>query len=245
MIRVLALVLLMSSSVLSQTITPTKVNVTSGYTNPRVVGPYVLHGDFSLPVSRTGMLLAIELASKDQKLFDVYADAIPSLEAGDLQILPDGSYLLVGSGKYRVVAFFENPSAVKRFDVELGPPKPDPRPDPDPEPDPEPSPVPPDKFDNVGQRTAALAKGLPWRAEVAKLYRQCADDLESDPTATINSAVDKIVKARAALLKPAELAAYQPLLDALNTDIRKRYPIHPLVVAEYFQCIATGLEGAK
>ena len=233
--------LLLCSTCFSQSVTPTKVNVTSGYTNPRVVGPYVLHGDFSIPVSRPGVLLTVETASKDQRLFDLYAEQILTAEVGDLQTLADGSYLLVGEGRFRVTAFFENPSAVKRFSIELGPPKPPPKPDPDPTP----PVVPPDQFDNIGQRTAVMAKDLPKRAEVAKLYRQCATELESDPKATLNSAVDKMVKSRSVLLKQEELAAYQPLLVELNADIRKRYPMHLLVAAEYFQCVATGLEGAK
>lgn len=236
--RPILLVILLCSVCFGQAVTPTKVNVTSGYTNPKVVGPYVLHGDFSAPVSRPGVLLTIETASKDQQLFDLYAEAIPSLEIAELQSLPDGTSLLVGEGRFRITAFFQNPSAVKRLSVELSPPKPPVPPEP-PKPD-----VPPDAFENIGQRSAVWAKGLPRRNEVANLYVTCAEDMVST-TLSINACIDKMVKARTSLLKPEELTAYQPLIDQLNADLKKRWPMPAMTCANYFNAIAAGIGGAK
>lgn len=239
--RSILIFLLLATSCFSQTVTPTKVNVTSGYTNPKVVGPYVLHGDFSAPATRTGVLLTIEPATKDQRLFDLYAESVPSLEIAELQPLPDGTSLLVGEGRYRITAFFENPSAVKRLSVELGPPKP-----PDPKPDPKPDVVvPPDAFENIGQRVAGWAKGLPMTREVALLYSALATDLKENEKLTINQAIDKMVAARKQLLKPEELAIYQPLIDKLNADLKGRWPMMALVAADYFTAISLGLAGAK
>lgn len=225
------------SSVNAQSLTPTKVNVTSGYTNPKVVGPYVLHGDFSKPTSRPGVLLTIETKDANQKLFDLYAEAIPTLEIAELQSLPDGTALLVGEGRYRVTAFFENPSAVKRLTVELGPPSPPPEP---PKPD---VVVPPDAFENIGQRTAGWAKGLPKTREVAILYVNCAEEMVST-TKTINACIEEMVKARADLLGN-DLKLYQPLIDQLNADLKKRWPMAAMTCANYFNAIAAGLAGAK
>lgn len=241
--RPVILLALLCTSTFAQSLTPTKVNVTSGYTNPKVVGPYLLHGDFSKPVSRPGVLLTIEPKDATQKLFDLYAESIPSLEIAELQSLPDGTALLVGEGRFRVTAFFENPSAVKRLTVELGPPVP-PKPEPDPEPPKPDVVVPADPFDNIGQRTAVWAKGLPKTREVALLYVSCAEEMVGS-TKTINACIEAMVTARSALLKPDELKLYQPLLDQLNADLKKRWPMAAMTCATYFNAIAAGLAGAK
>ena len=238
MFRGIFLALVFAGLASAQTVTPTKVNVTSGYTNPKVVGPYLLHGDFSQPVSRPGVLLTVDGLATGQKLFDIFAEAIPSFDVAELQGLPDGSMLLVGEGRYRITAFFENPSMVRRMSVELGPPKPPPDPKPDI------VPVPPDAFENIGQRTATWAKGLPRKNEVAALYVKCAEDIVGT-TQTINACIEQMVKARTTLLKPEELASYQPLLDNLNADLKKRWPMAAMTTASYFNAIAAGLAGAK
>ena len=148
---------------------------------------------------------------------------------------------MVGDGRYRITAFFENPSAVKRMSVELGPPpKPDPKPDPDPDPKPD-----PDVFDNIGQRVAVWSKGLPRRNEVAVLYVECATNLAENERLTQNQAIDLMVEKRKNLLKPDELKAYQPMIDQLNADLKKRWPMHALVTSAYFKAIAVGLGGVK
>lgn len=238
--RSILIAVLLCNVCLAQSLTPTKVNVTSGYTNPKVVGPYVLHGDFSKPTSRPGVLLTIEPKDAGQKLFDLYAESIPTLEITELQPLPDGTSLLVGEGRFRVTAFFENPSAIKRLTVELGPPSP-----PDPKPDPKPDVVvPPDPFDNIGQRTAGWAKGLPKTREVALLYVKCAEEIIGS-TKTINTCIEEMVKARSDLLKTEEQRLYQPLIDQLNADLKKRWPMAAMTCANYFNAIAAGLAGAK
>lgn len=239
--RSIILLALLCAPAFAQSLTPTKVNVTSGYTNPKVVGPYLLHGDFSKPASRPGVLLTIEPKDATQKLFDLYAEAIPSLEIAELQSLPDGTALLVGEGRFRVTAFFENPSAVKRLTVELGPPAP---PEPDPEPPKPDVVVPADPFDNIGQRVAGWAKGLPKTREVALLYVNCAEEMVGS-TKTINACIETMVKARTELLKPEELKLYQPLIDQLNADLKKRWPMAAMTCASYFNAIAAGLAGAK
>jgi hypothetical protein len=237
--RSILIALLLAVNCFSQTVTPTKVNVTSGYTNPKVVGPYVLHGDFSAPVTKQGVLLTIETSTASQKLFELFAVQAGTDTPVELQSLADGSYLLVGEGRYSLTATFENPVVNKRFSVELGPPKPPPEP---PKPD---VVVPPDSFNNIGQRVAGWAKGLPKTLEVAKLYNTLSIDLKENEKLTINQAIDKMVAARKQLLKPEELAAYQPLIDKLNEDLKSRWPLMALVASDYFAAIATGLAGAK
>jgi hypothetical protein len=229
--------LCIGSTTIAQTITPTKVNVTSGFTNPRIVGNYILHGESSKPVSESAILLTLDMAS-GQNVFDYYADAIPTLEEGALEALPDGSYLLVGAGRYRLVFYFENPAAVRRLTVELGPPAPPPEP---PKPD---VVVPPDAFENIGQRTAVWAKGLPKTQQVAALYVACAEEIVGS-TKTINACIETMVKARSQLLTTDEQRLYQPLLDQLNADLKKRWPMAALTCANYFNAIAAGLVGAK
>lgn len=233
-----------------QSLTPTRVNIASGYTNPRVVGPYVLHGDFSKPVVRTGALVTIETASAEQTLFELFAEDTKAGCIVDLEKLPDGSRLLVGDSVYQLTAVFDKPLVIKRLvvDLSLVPPKPNPDPKPEPpKPDPKPEPkpdVPPDEFDNIGQQVAAWAVGLPRKNEVAVLYAQCATDLVST-TLSINACIAKMVKSRTETLKPEELAAYQPLLDKLNADFKKRYPMPAQAAADYFNALAAGLGGAK
>lgn len=237
--RPILIALLLAVNCFAQTITPTKVNVTSGYTNPKVVGPYVLHGDFSVPVTKTGVLLTVETSTAGQKLFELFAVQYGTDTPVELQSLEDGSYLLVGEGRYSLTATFENPVANKRFSVELGPPMPPPEP---PKPD---VPVPTDAFDNIGQRVAGWAKGLPRKAEVAALYSALAKDLKENEKLTINQAIDKMVEARKKLLGD-DLKLYQPaLIDNLNADLKGRWPMMSLVAADYFSAIAAGLVGAK
>lgn len=237
--RSIFLLLMLACSCFGQTVTPTKVNVTSGYTNPKVVGPYVLHGDFSAPVTKQGVLLTIETSTAGQKLHELFATQCGTEAPVELQAMADGSYLLVGEGRYSLTATFENPTINKRFSVELGPPKPPPEP---PKPD---VVVPPDAFDNIGQRVAGWAKGLPRTREVAALYSALATDLAENEKLTINQAIDKMVVARSKLLKPDELKAYQPLIDNLNADLKGRWPMMALVAADYFTAISLGLAGAK
>lgn len=235
----------------AQSMTFTKIVVASGFTNPKVVGDYLLYGDTSQPVfNKTGAIITIE-RPKDSKLFDLAAEQIPTLDLGDLVKMDETveadktttNYLLVGEGSYRLVAYFADPPAVKRLKIDLGPPKPPPKPEPEPLPKPD---VPPDAFGNIGQRVAGWAAGMPKKPEVAGLYKACADRLESDPGTTINSAIDRMVADRNKLLTVEEQTQYNSkVIGNINADMKARWPMQQLVLANYFQAIAAGLEGAK
>lgn len=110
---------------------------------------------------------------------------------------------------------------------------------------PKPPPVPPDAFENIGQRVAEWSMGLPKRKVVAAGYRACADRLENDPSHTINSSIDLMMAERTKVLTAEELQQYKTLLDPLNTDLKKRWPLQRSVLADYFVCIALGLEAGQ
>ena len=304
-------------------LTHTRISVTAGLTNPKVVGDYVIHGEASKPVERSAALISLEQPD-ESNLVDIVAEQIPTLDLGELVQVDKKTFLLIGEGTYRVVAFFEKPAAVKRMKIELGPP---------PNPisvnvavpeikaskgesvkaipvtasggkgelsfavspqlpvglsiasstgevsgssqvagvtshtvtvsdtvgqkatgqfkltlldKPPPPIVPPDGFDNIGQRACAWATGLPRLSEVAALYQKCSDTIDDDPNASVTSAVDKMVNDRTKLLTPDELNRYQSaLINNLNADFKKRWPMQASVAVGYFGAIATGLRGAK
>ena len=255
--KAIVLACLLIAECSAQSMSFTKIVVATGFTNPKVVDGYLLYGDTSQPVfNKTGAIVTIE-RPKDSKLFDLAAEQIPTLDLGDLVKMDETAdadkvttnYLLVGEGSYRLVAYFSDPPAVKRLKIDLGPPKPPPKPDPEPLPKPDvptPAPVPSDSFGNIGQRVADWATGMPKKPEVAGLYKACADRLESDPGATVNSAIDRMVADRNKLLTIEEQTQYNAkVIGNINADMKARWPMQQLVLASYFRAIAAGLEGAK
>lgn len=149
---------------------------------------------------------------------------------GDLLIGPPRDY----ATSFRVVAD--------------APPVPPPGPGPEPEPEPEPQPtpdVPDDQFDNLGQRVAKWAEGLPNRLEVASTYRVTAKLLRTDPQQTVNTAAAYLTDQQS---KIPSIEQYNELKRNTSADLQQRWGNAPLskgVLADWMDAVATGLEAGQ
>lgn len=159
----------------------------------------------------------------------------------------DREWLLLGSGQIFVYATMatKEPFAIttQRYNVCVpslrpDPPNPDKPVDPD-KPVPTPT-VPEDRFDNLGQRIAALAASLPLKKEVAANYRQFAEQLRgSIEVAEMSRAmVDK----RDAILKDVRSEWSQVLTVILNDFTARRPDMVRADVVEHWLAIANGLD---
>ena len=98
---------------------------------------------------------------------------------------------------------------------------------PDPEPDepdePAPPDVPADPFDNLGQRVAHWARGLPNRNAAAAVYRSAAELLRSDPAKTQNDVAALVVGRKGVQHRFVRLGKH------------KTYSIHQISVGHLFR----------
>lgn len=233
--------LLLSSVCLGQIeIKVEKLKGITGLKKAAVFGETVIYAEDSKPVIGDVALISVTCPAKFVKI-----KARKSLfEFGSIDKVDANKWLLSTPGKYVVeVSTFDPTLGFEdaHTEVELGEIKPD-HPDPDPKPpDPRPD-VPGDEFDNLGQRVAALAKDLPKRKEVAKIFSDHATKLETDPSAQIKSVGDSLVKARSELLG-ADVAKYDSLISELNRDLTKRWPsMDRWILVAWWRAIARGLE---
>lgn len=156
----------------------------------------------------------------------------------------DREWIIKGSGRVIVVATLatREPFGIeqRRFDINIPSLSPvDPVP---PEPiDPvDPTVVPPDRFDNIGQRVAAIAGGLPEKQAVAACYNKYADKLElSVEAAQISSAM---VAERAQIVS-SNSEAWKPVLALIANDFNMRRPdMLRSDVVDHWRAVAKGLE---
>jgi hypothetical protein len=150
---------------------------------------------------------------------------------------------LIGEGAYNVYALSRvNETWDRKIAVTIGPqPKPDPEPDPKPPPKPD---VPPDQFDNVGQRVAKMAVGLPKAKEVGAVYLKYAIALENNQSMDVTTAITSASSERLALLG-SDSPKYNDVTAMLNADLQGRWKtMSKGLLAEWMRCIALGY-GAK
>lgn len=237
--------MLMSVSALADLdVTVTKSRVVTGLTNPRVLNDTVLYDGEGVPKVAPAAQITVVT---DYKFVRVKART-SLFESSNLEKIGEGVYLLVGPGKYALEVLAFDPEKgiderVVRVELEsIGPDEPD-EPDVPDEPD-NPTPVPPDSFNNIGQRVDKAAANLPKRAEVAKIYRDGAKDLRENPSVTVNDVFESIFSKRVSLLG-SDVEKWKPVTDLVSTDVRGRFPMARLVIAEYFDAVAVGLEGAR
>lgn len=160
-----------------------------------------------------------------------------------VQKISDAEWLIIGHGRVIVVATLatREPFGIeqRRFDFTIGKPAPvDPV---EPEPVDPPSPmVPEDRFDNIGQRIAAVASGLKFKKEVAANYRLHADKLVESVEASEIS--QRMVAARAEIIKDVA-GEWRPVLDLIKDDFAPRVPdMLRNDVVDYWRAAANGLD---
>ena len=109
--------ILLCANCLGQTVTTSSVTVATGYVEPRLVADMLVYAEASKPKIQAAALINIDVP-EGTKLFDIWADKIPSMDLAELTEYGSG-YLLVGEGKYRVTCYFE-PKAIRRVEVVIG-----------------------------------------------------------------------------------------------------------------------------
>ena len=128
--------------------------------------------------------------------------------------------------------------------VTVGEPVPPTPPNPPVPPPPDVPDVPEDQFDNLGQRVAEWATGLPDLTVLAGVYKRYAEKLVSDASETVGSISEKLLEEVKA---NPNYAAYEELRKSLNADLQQRWAIAALDrlgLSEYYLAIAAGLEAA-
>jgi hypothetical protein len=231
-----------------------KTTVLSGVKTPEIVSNYVLFdSEGSTPKFESAAKISIDTKAKFVKV-----KARKTLfESADVVKLKEHEFLLVGSGKYALeVTTFDPDLGIdeKTVSIELdASPNPEPGPGPTPPGPTPPGPTPPgptpdipsDQFNDLGKRVATTTLGFPLKAEIAKIYREGAKELKENPSATVNSVFDFVFNKRVNALGSSNVEKWKPFVDLLNADLRPRWPMARLVVAEYFETIALGLERSQ
>jgi hypothetical protein len=215
----------------------TKQQAISGAEDARKVGSVIL-----IPTTSTISAEEVATLKVETKARYVFVDAEDASEEFiDVPKIGDNEYLLKGTGKFKVTvnAFDEQHGfSRRRLRIELGriePPKP---PEPPPTPTPE---VPSDAFDNIGQRVANWAKGLPSNKQMAAAYRKC-QPLLTESNQTINEITVFLL---AELDKVPSIDRYAEVRANINADLRQRTGMPRGVLADYYSALAAGFEGAK
>jgi hypothetical protein len=234
--------LLCSVALADLDVTVVKSRVLSGVSNPRVVGDVILYdGDQPPRVLPAAQITVVT----DFKFVRVKART-SLFESSNVQQISEGVYLLTGSGKYAVeIIAFDPEKGIdeKVVQVELGDVQPDPNP-PGPTPPGPDKPVPPDVFDNIGQRVAAATVSAPRKLEVAKVYRNAAIELRENQSVTVNGVFDKSFQERARIVG-TNVAEWRAFSELLNADVKVRWPMSRMTVADYFDAVAVGLEAKQ
>ncbi len=161
------------------------------------------------------------------------------------------TYGIVESGKHWIdvtaIDFEQNIYVRKIVTLSIGPqPEPEPGPEPGPGPGPEPEPepnVPEDRFNNIGQRVAALAEGLPSNAEVGAVYADCAKQLEEGDPSLEASGIFDVLKEK--LSRITEVSQYKPVGDIISSDVKANWDEgwqlkYKKFLAEYLQAVSKG-----
>jgi hypothetical protein len=104
--------------------------------------------------------------------------------------------------------------------------------------------VPPDVFDNIGQRVAAATVSAPRKLEVAKVYRNAAIELRENQSVTVNGVFDKSFQERARIVG-TNVAEWRAFSELLSADVKVRWPMSRMTVADYFDAVAVGLEAKQ
>lgn len=220
------------------TVDVAKIQVMTGLVNPKLVDNLLLYDSESSSV-KVSSAAYIKVTS-DYKFTRVRARQT-LFESGQISKLSDTEYLLVGSGKFAIEVIAFDPE--KGIDEKLVPVDLEdfPSPEPDPGPQPTPSPIPDDEFNNLGKRVFSLAKDLPKRKELAKLYEEAAKTLTDDPKSTINSVASVLVDKRIQLLD-RDATTYSSLIDFLNNETKSRWPMTRTQFSKFLQVIALALK---
>jgi hypothetical protein len=229
----------------------TKTKVLTGLQNPQVLQGIIMFEDAE---SEPRFSSAAKLKVTTEAKFVKVKARKTLFENGEVLKLSETDYVLVGSGKYAVeITTFDPETGIdeKTVSVDLGgdvvppgptPPGPTP-PGPTP-PGPTPD-IPSDQFNDLGKRVAATTLGFPLKQEVAKIYKEGAKELRENQSVTVNGVFDFVMNKRLNTIGASNVDKWKPFVDLLSADLRPRWPMARLTVAEYLDTIALGLERSQ
>lgn len=221
--------------------------VVEGLGNARQVGGYLVVQQDSNPYVTAVGMLTVEAAGRNiaakARSSDGKPVEMPLVEQADDVY----TYLIFGKGPTYVdaITVVRQTGAIAwdTFTLDIVDPREPDEPD---NPDPGPAPdVPGDDFDNLGQRVAVWAKGLPSNAAWAAAYNEAATALDTDPTRTINQISEALV---AKLKADPNYNKYSKPTANINADLQERWAVGPMaagVLADYYLAVAAGYKGAK
>jgi hypothetical protein len=212
--------------------------------NPKVYEEAVLVDSVNSTDSIPAIVLNLDTDSKSIDI-DVWDedDSAAVIRLGEKQFALGG----LGEVRFLILTVGDDFKIKKKhLLVQFPDPKPNPNPQPDPQPDPTPTPTPgpddkklPADFDEIAKRVQGWSKGLSKTKEVANNYRQYAALLRK-PQGTINSISEAMVAARNTIL--GDSAPWKPVLEPMNADLQTRWPLSKGVLADYWECVAAGLD---
>lgn len=256
----LALVLLLASTSLAdlqvmvrdavtvETITPTITTQLQTVDGDLIGEPVTTTGE---PTTKPGKPAVLLLLASDRDLSDRnnVLVRIKCKTAAAVEIGP-ASYLISEAGKHSitVVVLAQNPLSWDEAEltVVVGEPEPEPEPDPPPKPEPDPIPdTPEDRFDNIGQRVAVWSQGIPGGQAVAALYRNHAGLLRADPSQTINSVSDSLMRSLSSVTAIERFTEVRKKVSADLTQRWSRDGLGRVDLADYYDAVATGLEASR
>jgi hypothetical protein len=245
--------LLLCSPAFAQTVVTTPLAL-NGLKAVRQVGDAVFVDEKSVPKLEPVLLVELTTMARTKTSVTVWdADdrvvpmkLISDPELSDKDKVPKDkplyfAYQVTQSGVFRVR------SVCVDFDVKVyeefedtftvGPPPPPPEP-----PKPPVPPVPPDLFNNIGQRVAGWAAGLPSNAAMLTAYAKAAERLRTDPSQTIDSA-SALLSTDLKAIQGVE--AYANVTTQINADLKSRWPLSRGELADYFAAVSLGFGGGK
>jgi hypothetical protein len=236
--RTLLLYLVLTSTVLAQSIVTTNETIVSGLKNVRQIGDYVLVDPESKPevMPAASITINTEATNISVRFTDKDRRPVPFIRLNDKQYL----ITQVGSTWVDLIAvdFPKNILVIDQTVVIIEPIVPPEPPKPPTPPVPPTPTVPEDAFDNIGQRVAQWSKAGTINQAVGKIYLDAAKALKSNPATTIT---DQSQVISAALKALPEFPTYQEFANGLNADLSKRWPISKGVLADYYAAVALGL----
>lgn len=224
-----------------QTITPETVTQVVAEDGTNIGEPIREVGE---PIVKEGQPAALVSLTCDRDLSDA-SNVLVRLKCATAKatVVKPGLYLFDTPGTHvvEVMVLGQNPLSIdeETISVTIGKPVPPVPPEP-PTPD-----VPEDRFENIGQRAAKWAAGLPSRQEAAKVFVSHAELLRSDPSHTINS----VSKSLSSALSVAPWSAsYVEFRKMITADLAQRWDrdrLGRVDLADYYSAVALGIGGAK
>lgn len=224
-----------------QTVTPETVTQVVAEDGTNIGDPVREVGE---PIVTEGQPAALVALTCDRDLSDA-ANVLVRLKCATAKAtaVKPGLYMFDAPGTHvvEVMVLGQNPLSIdeETISIVIGEPVPPVPPEP-PTPD-----VPEDRFQNIGQRAAEWAAGLPNRPEAAAVFVNHSELLRGDPSHTINSVSHSLVNELSSATWATSYIEFRKLVAADLAQRWDRDRLGRLDLADFYFAVALGLGGAK